>query len=103
MGVAGGELLIPTIVLLYGLDIKLAGSLSLAVALPTMLVAFARYSRDRAFSVLRGNGTFVVAMTAGSITGTLLGALLLGIVPNLVLIPVLALILLVSAVKLWRH
>ena len=36
MGVAGGELLIPTMVLLYGLDIKVAGSLSLAVSLPTM-------------------------------------------------------------------
>lgn len=35
LGVAGGELLIPTLVLLYGLDIKLAGSLSLAVGLPT--------------------------------------------------------------------
>ncbi|HUR75551.1 MAG TPA: sulfite exporter TauE/SafE family protein [Sporichthya sp.] len=35
MGVAGGELLIPTIVLLCGLDIKLAGSVSLAVSLPT--------------------------------------------------------------------
>lgn len=44
MGVAGGELLIPTIVLLYGTDIKIAGSLSLAVSLPTMLVAFARFS-----------------------------------------------------------
>ena len=31
MGVAGGELLIPTIVLLYGVDIKIAGTLSLAV------------------------------------------------------------------------
>jgi uncharacterized protein len=41
MGVAGGELLIPTIVLLYGIDIKVAGSLSLAISLPTMLVAFA--------------------------------------------------------------
>ncbi|MCY7399401.1 MAG: sulfite exporter TauE/SafE family protein [Nocardioides sp.] len=47
MGVAGGELLIPTIVLLYGIDIKVAGSLSLAVSLPTMLMAFARYSRVR--------------------------------------------------------
>jgi uncharacterized membrane protein YfcA len=36
MGVAGGELLIPTIVLLYGVNIKIAGSLSLAVSLPTM-------------------------------------------------------------------
>ncbi len=70
MGVAGGELLIPTIVLLYGIDIKIAGSLSLAVSLPTMLVAFARYSRDQAFSVLAGNGRFVITMIIGSITGT---------------------------------
>jgi uncharacterized protein len=34
MGVAGGELLIPTIVLLFGADLKLAGSLSLVVSLP---------------------------------------------------------------------
>jgi uncharacterized membrane protein YfcA len=40
MGVAGGELLIPTLALLFGADIKLAGSLSLAVSLPTMLVAW---------------------------------------------------------------
>lgn len=103
MGVAGGELLIPTIVLLYGLDIKLAGTLSLAVSLPTMAVAFARYSRDQAFAVLRGNGGFVLAMTAGSIAGAVVGALLLGTVPDLVLIPALALLLLLSAVKLWRH
>ena len=36
LGVAGGELLIPTFVLLYGVDTKLAGSLSLLVSLPTM-------------------------------------------------------------------
>lgn len=35
LGVAGGEFLIPTLVLLFGGDIKLAGSLSLAVSLPT--------------------------------------------------------------------
>jgi len=55
MGVAGGELIIPTIVLLYAVDIKIAGSLSLAVSLPTVLVAFARYSRDQSFGVLRAN------------------------------------------------
>ena len=49
MGVAGGELLIPTLVLLFAVDVKLAGSLSLVVSLPTMLVAFFRYSRDQAF------------------------------------------------------
>ena len=103
MGVAGGELLIPTIVLLYGVDIKIAGSLSLVVSLPTMLVAFARYTRDNSFQALRENKPFVVAMTIGSIAGTLLGGLLLGIVPTLVLIPLLVLLLLLSAVKVWRH
>ncbi|WP_326631770.1 sulfite exporter TauE/SafE family protein [Nonomuraea fuscirosea] len=103
MGVAGGELLIPTIVLLYAVDIKTAGSLSLLVSLPTMLVAFARYSRDGSFAVLRSNLRFVAVMTAGSITGALLGGLLLGVIPDLVLIPVLAAILLISAAKMARH
>ncbi|SDN32860.1 Sulfite exporter TauE/SafE [Lentzea albidocapillata subsp. violacea] len=103
MGVAGGELLIPTIVLLYGVDIKTAGSLSLLVSLPTMLVAFARYSRDNSFSVLRQNVRFAGVMVAGSITGALLGGLLLGVVPDLVLIPALAAVLLISSIKLARH
>jgi uncharacterized protein len=62
LGVAGGELLIPTLILLFGADIKLAGSLALAVSLPTMLVGFARYSRDRSFSVLGENRVFVLVM-----------------------------------------
>lgn len=68
-----------------------------------MLVAFARYSRDQAFTVLTGNGRFIIVMTMGSIIGTLLGALLLGVIPNLILIPALALLLVLSAIKLWRH
>ncbi|MFD3746610.1 sulfite exporter TauE/SafE family protein [Nocardia sp. NPDC058633] len=103
MGVAGGELLIPTIVLLFGVDIKVAGSLSLVVSLPTMLVAFARYSRDRSFQILRGNTRFVLVMAAGSIAGTVVGGLLLGVVPTAALIPILASLLLISAVKVWRH
>ncbi|MGE6736730.1 sulfite exporter TauE/SafE family protein [Streptomyces sp. NPDC059900] len=103
MGVAGGELLIPTIVLLFGEGIKTAGSLSLLVSLPTMLVAFARYSRDGSFAVLGSNIRFTGTMAAGSIAGALLGGLLLGVFPDAVLIPTLAVILLVSAVKLARH
>ncbi|MGX1127841.1 putative membrane protein YfcA [Streptomyces glaucescens] len=103
MGVAGGELLIPTIVLLFGEDIKTAGSLSLLVSLPTMLVAFARYSRDGGFAVVGANLRFTLVMAAGSTAGAVLGGLLLGVFPNLVLIPLLAVILLVSAIKLARH
>lgn len=103
MGVAGGELLIPTLVLLFGADVKLAGSLSLAVSLPTMLVGFTRYSRDRAFAVLGRNKSFVVVMAAGSIAGSFVGGRLLGIVPSSILLPVLALVLVLSSVKVWRH
>lgn len=103
LGVAGGELLIPTLVLLFGVDIRLAGSLSLAVSLPTMLVGFARYSRDRSFVVLRENRGFVVLMAIGSIVGSFIGGRLLGIIPSPVLLPLLAVILVLSAVKIWRH
>jgi uncharacterized membrane protein YfcA len=103
MGVAGGELLIPTIVLLFAVDIKTAGSLSLLVSLPTMLVAFARYSRDGSFAVLRDNLPFTVVMAGGSIAGALLGGLLVGVFSEMVLIPALAVILLISAIKLARH
>lgn len=103
LGVAGGELLIPTLVILFGLDIKLAGSLALAVSLPTMIVGFTRYSQDESFVVLRQNGGFVLVMVIGSIIGAFIGSLLLGIVPAAVLLPLLAGILLISAVKVWRH
>lgn len=103
LGVAGGELLIPTLVLLFGADIKLAGSLSLAVSLPTMLVGFARYSRDGGFAVIGRNKSFLLVMAAGSLVGTFIGGLLLGIVPSAVLLPMLAAILFVSALKVWQH
>lgn len=103
LGVAGGELLNPTLVLLFGADIKLAGSLSLAVSLPTMIVGFTRYSRDQSFSVLGRNRGFLLVMAAGSVVGTFLGGLLLGVVPSGVLLPLLAAILLISALKVWRH
>jgi uncharacterized membrane protein YfcA len=103
MGVAGGELLIPTIVLLFGTDIKLAGSLSLAVSLPTMIVSFTRYSQDQSFKVIRAERRFLIVMAAGSIAGAFVGGLLLGIVPTAILLPMLAAILVVSAVKVWSH
>lgn len=99
LGVAGGELLIPTLVLLYGIDIKLAGSLSLAISLPTMLVGFWRYSRDGSFGVLRQNRGLLAAMAAGSLLGSAAGASMLGVVPGRWLMPALAMILLVSAWK----
>lgn len=101
LGVAGGELLIPTLILLFGADIKLAGSLSLAVSLPTMLVGFTRYSRNQAFGVVTRNKIFLLTMAGGSIVGTYIGGLLLGVVPEATLLPLLAAILVFSAFKVW--
>jgi hypothetical protein len=39
--VVPSEFLIPTLVLLFGVDIKLAGSMSLTISWPTMLCGFA--------------------------------------------------------------
>jgi uncharacterized membrane protein YfcA len=103
LGVAGGELLIPTLILLFGSDIKLAGSLSLAVSLPTMIVGFVRYSQDRSFSIIGRNWQFALVMAAGSIVGSFIGGLLLGIVPSAIVLPVLAVILVWSAFKIWGH
>jgi uncharacterized membrane protein YfcA len=103
LGVAGVELLIPTLVLLFGVDIKLTGSLSLAVSLPTMIVGFTRYSRDSSFAVLGENRRFVLVMATGSVVGTFIGGQLLGIIPSGFLLPLLAAILVISAVKVWRH
>jgi uncharacterized membrane protein YfcA len=103
MGVAGGELLIPTIILLFGADVKLAGSLSLAVSLPTMITGFARYSRDQSFAVIGRNRTFLLVMAVGSVVGAFIGAQLVGMIPAAVLLPVLAAILLISATKVWSH
>ena len=103
LGVAGGELLIPTIVLLYGLDIKTAGSLSLAVSLPTMIVGFARYSSSDAFRVLKDEHRLAGYMLAGSLAGAALGASLLGMVQSRWLSTGLGAILLISALKTFQH
>ncbi|MDR1975657.1 MAG: sulfite exporter TauE/SafE family protein [Campylobacteraceae bacterium] len=103
LGVAGGELLIPILILLFGVDIKLAGSLSLAISLPTMLIGFARYSKDKSFTVIKNNKMFVLIMSVGSILGALIGGIMLGFVPEYILLPTLALILFVSSYKIWKH
>lgn len=103
LGVAGGELYIPAIILIYGIDIKLAGSLSLAISLPTMLVAFFRYSKDESFKILYKNKSFVLIMGIGSIIGTYIGALFLGIITTDILIPILSIILLLSSYKMYKH
>ncbi len=103
MGVAGGELLIPTTTVLYGVDVALAGSVSLAVSLPTVVVALARYRRDGSTAVLHDERRFLLLMAAGSVGGTLVGGLLLGVLATALVVPLLVVLLLLSALQVWRH
>lgn len=99
LGVAGGELLIPTITLLYGVDIRLAGSLSLAISLPTMLVGMLRYAQADQFAVLRRESGLFTGMGVGSMVGAVAGGLAIGLVAPNWLILLLAGILILSAWK----
>jgi uncharacterized protein len=68
-----------------------------------MLTGFGRYSRDKSFAVLGRHSGFLWVMAVGSLEGAFMGGQMLGFVPEAVLLPLLAAILLVSAVKVWRH
>lgn len=103
LGVAGGELLIPALVLLYGLDIKLAGTVSLAISAPTLIVALLRYRSIPDFRAVLGERRFLAAMAFGSIVGAYAGSQLVDAVPSAALGVLLGLILVVSALKTFRR
>ncbi|MBN1450747.1 MAG: sulfite exporter TauE/SafE family protein [Anaerolineales bacterium] len=100
LGVAGGELIIPTIVFLFATDIKLAGSLSLAISAPTIVVGLLKYRSQGKLDEARGEKTFIGWTSLGSILGALVGSALLVLIPGALLYYLLGSILLVSAVKL---
>jgi uncharacterized protein len=103
LGVAGGELIIPTFVLLFAVDIKLAGSLSLAISAPTLLMGLYKYQGQRHLAAVLEDRAFTVWMICGSICGSLIGSYLLGHVGNLYLHFFLGAILLISAAKIASH
>lgn len=103
LGVAGGELLIPTLVFVFGADIKTAGTGSLLVSLPTVLVGVAHYRRLQAWpspAVVRDVG---LPMAFGSVVGALVGARLVGWVDAATLKAILGAILGLSAIRMWRR
>jgi len=102
LGVAGGELIIPSLVFAFGADIVLAGTCSVLVSLPTVLVGIARY-RARGAYVRRDLAALVVPMGLGSIAGAVAGGLLVPYLPTRALKLVLGAILIVSAVRIFHH
>ena len=102
LGVAGGEVIIPTLVFAYGADIKTAGSASLLISLPTVAVGIVRYARQRAY-VSRDLAVTVAPMGLGSVVGAVIGGLLVGSVPAALLKFGLGVILIFSAWRSFRR
>jgi uncharacterized membrane protein YfcA len=102
LGVAGGELIIPTLIFGFGVAVKIAGTASLFISLPTVTVGLFHYARQGAFSQRVVFREMIVPMGLGSVIGALVGGLLVGVVPSSVLKLVLGVVLIVSAIRIFR-
>lgn len=102
LGVAGGEVIIPTLVFAYGVDIKTAGTASLLISLPTVALGIARYAQRSAYR-RQALTTTVAPMAAGSIGGALLGGALAGVVAPSILKIGLGVILILSSWRTFQH
>jgi len=102
LGVAGGELIIPTLVFAFGAGIKTAGTASLLVSLPTVAVGVFRHRGLGAFEEGQDIAKTVAPMGVGSVLGAVAGGFLVGVAPATALKLLLGIILIVSAVRIFR-
>jgi uncharacterized membrane protein YfcA len=102
LGVAGGELIIPTLIFGFGLDIKTAGTASLIISLPTVITGIIRYSQKQAYRDRFAFNNTVIPMGVGSIIGAILGGMLVGIINARLLKLILGVILIISAFKVFH-
>jgi uncharacterized membrane protein YfcA len=104
LGVAGGELLIPTLIFVFGADIHTAGSAVLFISIPTVCMGLFRYSR---MGLLPGRPTLLrvgLPMGVESLVGAAGGGAFAGSTSAEVLKLLLGLILIAAALKaFWRH
>lgn len=101
LGVAGGEFIIPILIFLFGADIRTAGTASVLISIPVVLTGVARHwltGHYRSQSMLL---YLVLPMSLGSLLGAAAGGYLAAWAPTDALRITLAIILALSAVKLW--
>ena len=100
LGVAGGEVIIPTLVVGFGAPIKVAGSLSQMVSIPTVLTGFVRHYRAGALNDREIIMRLILPMGLGAIAGGVGGGLLSSLAPSSLLKAILGVILIVSSIKI---
>ena len=101
LGVAGGEIIIPTLLIGYGVPIILAGTLSLLISLPTISVGMVRYWRSGAFADRAVFRTVILPLALGSIVGAPIGGALADLAPATAIKLLLGVLLIWSAWKVF--
>jgi uncharacterized protein len=99
LGVAGGELLVPTMMFVFGADIKTAGTASIVISICVVTSGLWRYWRLGAIETRQGPKRIISAMSAGSLIGTALGAMAVGFAPAAAIKAILGLVLIAAAIK----
>jgi uncharacterized protein len=104
LGVAGGELIIPVLIFVFGADIKTAGTASVLISVPIVIAGIARHLMTGHFRSRSMLAHLVLPMSIGSAAGAVVGGYMAAWAPSDALRVVLAIILAVSAAKLvWKH
>jgi uncharacterized membrane protein YfcA len=81
LGVAGGELIIPSFIFVFGVDIRTAGTASILISLCLITVGLWRYRQMGAIPQGRGVQRIAIATSLGSIIGAVIGGLVIGFAP----------------------
>jgi uncharacterized membrane protein YfcA len=103
LGVAGGEFLIPTLILVYGADATTAGTASLAISIVAVTAGLVRY---RAMKLLPARGELrriALPMGFASVAGAIPGGMLAAVAPDATLKLILGAILIAAAAKTLQH
>jgi uncharacterized membrane protein YfcA len=93
-------MIIPTLILLFAIPVKDAGSVSLAISIPTIIMGLVRYRRHPVYTEVALERRFIFWMAMGSILGAWVGSQLLRFVSGSALQIFLGYILLISAWKM---
>ncbi len=98
LGVAGGEMRIPTLMYAFSLPIKMAGTASLLVSIPTILAG--AFKHNRMGHIEKDGWMVALAMGAPSVVGAFVGGKLHAYVGDETLKMVLGIILLLATVRM---
>jgi uncharacterized protein len=100
LGVAGGELIIPILIFVFGAGIRTAGTASVLISIPVVVTGVVRHISTGHFRSRSMLGYLVLPMSVGSVLGAIVGGYLAAWSPTTLLRLIFAAILAASAIKL---